>query len=137
MASTEAEKSRYQKWYHANIDKARAQKRASMLKRRAENPELHRHQSRVAKAKLKASLFDMYGHSCVWCGFDDKRALTLDHKRNNGNEERRSIGERGVYLKAKNCFLPDEYQILCMNCQFIKRCEAGKQNQWLQQHGKC
>lgn len=139
MATTDIEKSRYKKWYYENHDRAKALKRASMLKRRQQNPELHRKQSRESKARLKAVLFDMYGHVCVRCGFDDKRALTLDHKNNNGNEERRLLGERGVYLKAKNNYLPNEYQILCMNCQFIKRVEDKRENQHCapQQHLNC
>jgi hypothetical protein len=99
-----------------------------MLKRRQENPELHRKQSRESKARLKSALFDLYGHVCARCGFNDKRALTLDHKLNNGNKERKELGERGVYAKARNTHLPDEYQILCMNCQFIKRCEDKNEN---------
>jgi hypothetical protein len=128
MAISEIEKSRYKKWYEANKDRVREMKKQSMLKRRQENPDLHRKQSRDAKARLKAVLFDMYGHTCVRCGFDDKRALTLDHKLNNGNKERELLGERGVYRKAKNTYLPDEYQTLCMNCQFIKRCEDKNEN---------
>jgi hypothetical protein len=138
MATTEVEKSRYKKWYESNIDRVRELKKQSMLKRRQANPDLHRKQSRDAKARLKAVLFDMYGHVCARCGFDDKRALTLDHKLNNGNKERKELGERGVYTKAKNTYLPNEYQTLCMNCQFIKRCEDKNENQHsvLQPHGE-
>jgi hypothetical protein len=138
MATSEAEKLRYKKWYESNIERARLLKKTSMLKRRQENPELHRKQSREAKARLKASLFDLYGHVCVRCSFEDKRALTLDHKLNNGNKERKELGERGVYTKAKNTYLPNEYQILCMNCQFIKRCEDKNENQHYvpQPHGE-
>ena len=128
MATTEVEKSRYKKWYEANKERVREMKRQSMLKRRQENPEIHRKHSRDSKAKLKAILFDMYGHVCIRCGFKDKRALTLDHKLNNGNKERKELGERGVYQKARDTFLPNEYQILCMNCQFIKRCEDKNEN---------
>ncbi len=138
MATSEIEKSRYKKWYESNKDRVREMKKQSMLKRRQENPDLHRKQSRDAKARLKAVLFDMYGHTCARCGFDDKRALTLDHKLNNGNKERKELGERGVYTKAKNTYLPNEYQTLCMNCQFIKRCEDKNENQHCapQQHGE-
>ena len=128
MTTNEAEKSRYKKWYEANKDRVREMKRKSMLKNRLENPEIYRKHSRDSKAKLKATLFDMYGHVCIRCGFEDKRALTLDHKLNNGNKERKELGERGVYQKARDTFLPDEYQILCMNCQFIKRCEDKNEN---------
>jgi len=139
MATTEIEKSRYKKWYEANKERVREMKKISMLKRRKANPDLHRKQSREAKARLKAALFDIYGHICARCGFDDKRALTLDHKLNNGNIERKELSERGVYVKARNNYLPNEYQILCMNCQFIKRCEDKNENQHRapQPHGEC
>jgi hypothetical protein len=116
-------------WYNRNKDEIRVIKKESMKKRRDENPEIHRIQTKRAKSKLKDSLFDIYGHACARCGFDDKRALTLDHKLNNGNKERRELGERGVYRRARDNYLPDEYQTLCMNCQFIKRVEDKNQNQ--------
>lgn len=63
------------------------------------------------------------------CGYSDIRALTLDHVLNNGAEERKRIGERGVYNRCLRDDVTDEYQILCMNCQFIKRVEEKRQNQ--------
>lgn len=120
------QQSRYKKWYEANKERVREMKRASMAKRRALNPDIHRAQYRKAKAKERSSLYAMYGHLCALCGFCDKRALTLDHKQNNGNAERAEIGERGVYRKALATYAPDEYQILCMNCQFIKHAETRR-----------
>lgn len=121
--------SNYAAWYHRNIEKAREQKRLMMQRLRKENPEKYAAHSRKAKAKERERLYEIYGHVCAICGFSDKRALTLDHRLNNGNEERRQLGERGVYRKAKAGYAPDEYQILCMNCQFIKRVEDKNQNQ--------
>lgn len=116
-------------WYERNKEVVRERKRLSMLQRRKDNPALHRKQRINANVTLRNKLFESYGHVCAMCGFDDKRALTLDHKLNNGNEERRVYGETGVYRRARDNFLPDEYQILCMNCQFIKRIEDKNQNQ--------
>lgn len=128
---SEKEKSRkiYNKWYENNKEEYRPRKAELMRKYRSENPEKYAAQSRKAKAKERESLFEMYGHCCVICGFTDKRALTLDHKLNNGNDERRRLGERGVYMRARKEYLPKEYQIICMNCQFIKRVEDKRQNQ--------
>ena len=119
----------YKKWYDANVEKARATKREAMRRYRAERPEQYGAHSRAAKLREREQLFEMYGHICVRCGFDDKRALTLDHILNNGNLERAELGERGVYRKAKAEHRPDLYQILCMNCQFIKRSEDKCANQ--------
>ena len=113
--------SAYNKWYYANLDRARALKRDNMRRYRSENPEKHNAQSRAAKAKMRARLLEIYGSSCAECGFGDPRALTLDHILKNGSDERSRLGERGVYKRAIDTYLPDEYRTLCMNCQFIAR----------------
>ena len=119
------DKAAYARWYERNKVTARARKTELMRKYRAENPEKHRQQSRDAKARLRKRLLEMYGDTCVRCGFDDVRALTLDHIGCNGAEERKRLGERGVYLRALEVFRPNEYRTLCMNCQFIVRHVSG------------
>lgn len=122
-------KESYKKWYEANKDHARKTKREAMRRYREINPEKHRAQSNASKARLKDCVFAVYGRTCVLCGFSDVRALTLDHTLNNGAQERAERGERGVYRRALLTENRGEYQTLCMNCQFIKRHEAGRQNQ--------
>jgi len=128
----------YKKWYEANKEVARQQKREVMKRLRTDNPEKYKAQSRKAKIKEKLSLFEMYGCKCAMCGFDDMRALSLDHKNNNGNIEREELGIRGTYRRAKEEYRPEEYQILCMNCQFIKRSiysnHIDLNIEWRQQH---
>ena len=129
----------YRIWYEKNKEKIRKQKREVMRSLRKKHPEKYRSQSRKSKARLKEQVFDKYGRKCVRCGFDDVRALTLDHVLNNGSDERAEHGERGVYRRALLDAHTSEYQTLCMNCQFIKRVEAGRQNQinpqWCASHG--
>jgi hypothetical protein len=100
-----------------------------MKKCRNEEPEKYNRQSRKAKSRIRERLYDMYGNKCVLCGFDNILALTLDHINNNGAEERKALGERGVYYRALEKYRPNEYRIICMNCQFIERVEHGRQNQ--------
>lgn len=130
--------SRYKLWYENNKEKAREQKKILMRKLRSENPEKYNEQSKKSKVKQRLKLFEMYGTVCSRCGFEDMRALSLDHVNNNGGEERRQLGERGVYKKAKDVYDPETYQILCMNCQFIKRSEHSDHInlnvEWQQQH---
>lgn len=72
----------------------------------------------------------MYGEKCARCKFSDKRALQLDHVNNDGAKNRvsRKTGmrvtkcERAWYDAAK-AYRPDKYQILCANCNWIKRYE--------------
>lgn len=62
--------------------------------------------------------------SCKRCGFSDIRALTIDHINGGGRKdrERTGAGTTFVYWLHKHKF-PEGYQILCMNCNFIKRHE--------------
>ena len=64
---------------------------------------------------------------CKKCGFDDIRALQIDHVHGGGNKEKQMHG-LGFYnryeliVKAS----PNSYQILCANCNWIKRAENGE-----------
>jgi len=119
----------YRRWYDANKERARAMKAANMRRYRAQSRERYAAQSRKAKRRLREMLLELFGRKCVLCGFSDERALTLDHINNNGAEERAEIGERGVYYRALKPEFRSEYRMICMNCQFICRQEAGRQNQ--------
>ncbi|MFA5365960.1 MAG: hypothetical protein WC325_12325, partial [Candidatus Bathyarchaeia archaeon] len=75
--------------------------------------------------KLKMQAFAILGNKCTICGFDDPRALQIDHINGNGHTESRKIGLRAIRLKiiqgdTKN------YQLLCANCNWIKRSENGE-----------
>jgi len=76
---------------------------------------------------LKKEVLTQYGNGecqCVRCGFDDIRALSIDHIGGGGSRQRRenrSTGRFYQWLKGNN--YPEGYQTLCMNCQFVKRFE--------------
>lgn len=125
----EKRRERYRKWYDRNKETARSMKRENMRRYRAEKPEHHRAVSRKAKRKQREKLYDAYGKQCVLCGFSDERALSLDHIKNNGAEERKAIGDRAVYYRALIPENKSDYRMLCMNCQFIERHKAGRINQ--------
>lgn len=60
---------------------------------------------------------------CKMCGYTDIRALSIDHILGKGTTHRKQTKGGGYYLYSwlkKNNY-PDGYQVLCMNCQFIKR----------------
>jgi hypothetical protein len=79
-------------------------------------------------ARLKKAVFDILGRRCVTCGFNDERALQIDHVKGGGSEERKTKGGRYIYsIVLKN--IADgkkDYQILCTNCNWIKRAENGE-----------
>jgi hypothetical protein len=79
--------------------------------------------------KLKQTVFSHYGRGkiqCVKCGFNDIRALSIDHINGSGTEHRNTNKYSGgikFYRWLKKNNYPDGFQVLCMNCQFIKRVE--------------
>lgn len=67
-----------------------------------------------------------YGNKCVRCGFDDPRALALDHVNDNGAEERRNSHRIQIWVKIIKEGFPDCYQVLCANCNAIKEFERNQ-----------
>jgi len=62
--------------------------------------------------------------------FIDIRALTIDHINNNGADHRRKMKKEGItfYRWLINNNYPDGYQVMCINCQFIKKAEQSGYN---------
>lgn len=79
----------YKKW--RGKEGALEKKRETMRRLRAASPEKYNAQSAKARLRERERIYEMYGHACVRCGFNDKRALTLDHINNDGNIERAEI----------------------------------------------
>ncbi len=72
---------------------------------------------------LRANLIDLLGGKCVRCGFSDRRALQFDHK-SGGIGHNRPTG--WAYTKhLMNAAAEDQLQLLCANCNWIKRHESG------------
>ena len=65
------------------------------------------------------------GGKCVRCGFNDWRALQIDHINGGGNQEIKQIGATGILGKVLRGETED-YQLLCANCNWIKRYEEGE-----------
>ena len=88
-----------------------------------ENQKKHRREI-VAKYRNKTrnEVFGHYGRVCS-CGFHDMRALTIDHINGGGNKHRKEIKRGGChfYVWLKQQGFPQGFQVMCMNCQFIKR----------------
>ena len=73
--------------------------------------------------KLRAQMFEAYGHSCSCCNETIKEFLTLEHLNGTGKEHRISAGKGwGALLDLRKKGWPKEgYTVLCMNCNFAKR----------------
>jgi len=56
-------------------------------------------------------------------GFADERALQIDHRAGNGNAERRAVNNNAPAIYRRVLREPHRYQLLCANCNWIKRAE--------------
>jgi hypothetical protein len=102
------------------------QKKIKDAEYRNNNRAILREKDKDRRIAAKLLILERYGKECQVCGFNDIRALQLDHINGNGNSERieaggsvRFSGWRFYnYLIKKG--LPDGYQTLCANCNMIK-----------------
>lgn len=76
---------------------------------------------------LKNQVYDKLGHVCCRCGFSDKRALQIDHVNGGGNRELKEVRNNATYLQKVIKDTEGTYQILCANCNWIKRFERNEE----------
>jgi hypothetical protein len=93
--------------------------------------EKKRKYAKAYKLRLKQDVLDHYGRACSACGFDDYRALQIDHIENDGAAHRKALGGKSFSgwrfyeWLVKNDF-PTGFQTLCANCNNIKQWEQNK-----------
>jgi hypothetical protein len=97
-------------------------------KRHKEYNDSHKEMTRNRELLIKIKVLTHYGNNrcaCVRCGYDNIKALSIDHINGGGVKHRKdeNIHGVGIYRWLLNHNLPEGYQTLCMNCQFIKRAE--------------
>ena len=109
-----------------NIEKARVRAHKWYLRtvddRRANN----RIRNRDKYQNLREAIIQKYGAQCNQCGINDHRVLQVDHINGGGRKELRTYQKGGStysygYYKAVLKDNTDKYQLLCSNCNWIKR----------------
>jgi len=85
-------------------------------------------QSKNRWLKQRIALLEQVGGGrCAMCGFSDIRALQIDHIDGGGTSEVRNSKFRSPLRYAQHILLnPNKYQVLCANCNWIKRCENNE-----------
>jgi hypothetical protein len=87
-------------------------------------------QKKIYREKIKLRAFEVLGGArcsnpkcLVPGGCSDIRTLQIDHKHGGGYKEITEISTRGIYWKIINDpeKAKNEYQVLCANCNWIKR----------------
>ena len=74
---------------------------------------------------LRKQAIAAYGGKCVRCGFNDIRALQFDHVNGGGEKHRKTVSVRMLLYWLKKNNYPSDFQLLCANCNFIKRFEEN------------
>lgn len=72
---------------------------------------------------LRKQVFIKLGDKCAICGFADPRALQIDHVFNDGYKERWEMRSQSQRMRKVLKDNSGRYQILCANCNFIKKYE--------------
>jgi len=79
----------------------------------------------------RTKVFDMLGCKCNVCGYSDKRALQIDHINGGGSQEIKKLGNSQKYYRHVLANI-EHYQILCANCNQIKRVECNEsKKRWI------
>lgn len=69
------------------------------------------------RSRIKLEAYSLLGDICCHCGQSDIRCLQIDHVNGDGHKKRAEGGTLYLQVKAH----PEEHQILCANCNWVKR----------------
>lgn len=121
-------------WRQKNHERSNEIARKSRERWRVANPGLAKSVQAENRYRIRREVLELIGNGrCAKCGFEDWRALHLDHINGGGNRDRVRGLPMAVGLglwKFRALILSDlavaraKYQVLCANCNWIKRHEA-------------
>lgn len=105
-------------------------KRLAILKERYRNDPIFREQQktreRERRRRKRRELIELYGGKCVKCGFEDFRALQLDHINGGGRQHILNTGRRFYAEWLRTKWAQQKMQLLCANCNWIKKWENNE-----------
>jgi hypothetical protein len=113
---------RHIKWAKNNKERVRAIALKCYYKNRETTTE-RRH--RWAK-QLRIKVLESLGNKCVRCGISDPRVLQIDHINGGGRKEAEKTGRNLTYFNKVIKNEHKEYQLLCSNCNWIKKYEKNE-----------
>jgi len=125
------------KWQEKNIERYKQYRREYHKKYFKRYYQTHKHKWKRYFYIHKTSFYyrkliiQLLGGKCVKCGFSDWRALQIDHINGDGNTERKKQKSPSCIYKMifESINLKEnKYQLLCANCNWIKRYEKNEHN---------
>ena len=96
-----------------------------------DNPTKRKMTNAARNGRYRRALFEAYGGPrCASCGFSDERALQIDHVAGGGSQMTRLLKMRGTgfYTWLRRNDYPPGFQVLCANCNWIKRHQEQQYN---------
>ncbi len=128
MPRTTEEYKKYQREYRAKrrkIDFEFAEvERQKSREWKNDNRDQIREYDRTTYWTLRFKVLEKLGNKCSKCPVDDFRVLQIDHINGGGHKELKKLQTTGILRKILNHpNLQLEYQLLCVNCNWIKRWE--------------
>ena len=111
----------HRQWYKKNPEKVRERKRQW----RKKNPEKGREYCRGWNRRFRLRIIEHLGGKCNRCGITDVRVLQIDHINGGGRRELRSLSRHQYYHLVFSDTI-GKYQLLCANCNWIKKYESNE-----------
>lgn len=102
----------FRDYYKRNAEVIRTNRRKAYKK----NPQVTFDKNMRSTAKARKEALIHYGNKCNCCGETILRFLTIDHINGKGNEHRRHLKSKSIYVWLRQNNYPKEFQILCFNC---------------------
>ncbi|MCK5491713.1 MAG: hypothetical protein KAJ14_01225 [Candidatus Omnitrophica bacterium] len=92
------------------------------------NKPKHLKNSEKKYKRIREEIIKLLGGGCVGCTVTDKRVLCIDHINGDGHRDRVAGQGNGMYYRilAKIKNGDKSYQLLCLNCNWIKAIEKGE-----------
>lgn len=127
----EANREKIREWQH-NYYQAEHEKRLESARKSHSREEYQaymreylRRYGPKRRLEEREKLLDALGRKCARCGYNaDVRALQIDHVNGGGTQERRQFPNfQAYYAYILQNAANGNYQILCANCNVIKRME--------------
>lgn len=116
------------KWIKDYYEKNKEHKRSYGIEYYNRNKLMMNQKNKARNNGFRLGIIEYLGRKCAYCGFDDIRALQLDHIHGGGTKIRKGTH----YYKYNKYYFNhlDEakkiFQVLCANCNWIKLAERGE-----------
>ena len=122
IQNQETIKAKSRKYHHNNKEKI-AERKHEYYTKNKEKLNLRSHEYYLKNnQKLHVQAIYALGGMCAICSFDDIRALQIDHINGDGADERRNT-HADAFHKDIIAGGRSDLQVLCANCNWIKRGE--------------